>query len=86
MRYSEWLKELETNQNLTDNPLTPLLPMLSEKIYRELTRWEVYKNMPAYDAKNTESALQETPITYTPMDSDLLERYLAYWKHIGFLP
>ncbi|WP_244967961.1 thioester reductase domain-containing protein [Xenorhabdus budapestensis] len=84
MHYSEWLKKLETDQKLTDNPLLPLLPMLSEKVYGELTRWEVYENMPAYDAKNTKSAL-ETPVIYTPIDSDLLRRYLAYWKQIGFL-
>ncbi|MBC8945249.1 MULTISPECIES: amino acid adenylation domain-containing protein [Xenorhabdus] len=84
MHYSEWLKKLETDQKLIDNPLLPLLPMLSEKVYGELTRWEVYENMPAYDAKNTESAL-ETSVTYTSMDSDLLKRYLTYWKKIGFL-
>ncbi|MBD2814037.1 amino acid adenylation domain-containing protein [Xenorhabdus sp. Flor] len=84
MHYSEWLKKLETDQKLTDNPLLPLLPMLSEKVYGELTRWEIYENMPAYDAKNTESAL-ETPVIYTPMNSDLLKRYLTYWKQIGFL-
>ncbi|PHM37898.1 non-ribosomal peptide synthetase [Xenorhabdus innexi] len=85
MHYSEWLKKLETDNEIMDNPLMPLLPMLSEKAYGELSRLEMYKDMPAYDAKNTESALKETPIRYTPMDDNLLECYLTYWKRIGFL-
>ncbi|WP_340611026.1 amino acid adenylation domain-containing protein [Xenorhabdus bharatensis] len=86
VHYSEWLKKLEADDELTDNPLMPLLPMLSEKVYDEFSRLELYKDMPPYDAKNTEAALKETPIRYTPMDSHLLELYLDYWQQINFLP
>ncbi|WP_258086371.1 non-ribosomal peptide synthetase [Xenorhabdus bovienii] len=83
--YSEWLEKLEADPALVDNPLMPLIPILSENIYGQLTRWEVYENMPAYDAKNTNIALKRTHKLYAPMDSHLLERYLSYWRRIGFL-
>ncbi|MDC9588447.1 amino acid adenylation domain-containing protein [Xenorhabdus sp. XENO-10] len=81
--YSEWLNKLESDPKLAENPLMPLLPMLSEKIYGQLTRWEVYENMPVYDAKNTESALKRKYDFYLPMDKHLLERYLSYWIQAG---
>ncbi|CDH07851.1 hypothetical protein XBO1_600078 [Xenorhabdus bovienii str. oregonense] len=83
--YSEWLKKLEADPALVDNPLMPLIPILSEKIYGQLTRWEVYENMPTYDAKNTNIALKRIHKLYEPMDSHLLELYLSYWRRIGFL-
>ncbi|MEK9498609.1 amino acid adenylation domain-containing protein [Photorhabdus sp. P32] len=86
LHYSEWLEKLETDPTLEDNPLMPLLPMLSEKVYGELTRWELYENMPVYDTKNTESALKGKHEFYSPMNNQLLERYISYWIQNGYLP
>jgi amino acid adenylation domain-containing protein/thioester reductase-like protein len=86
LNYPEWIAKLETDKELGSNPLMPLLPMLSEVVYKQLTRWEVYENMPVYDTQNTKSALAGIDkILYTPMNINLLERYLTYWRCKGFL-
>jgi hypothetical protein len=83
--YSEWVSQLEMDPELADNPLMPLLPMLSEKVYENLTRWEVYENMPIYDASHTQAALAavNSRLKPAPMDSRLLSLYLKYWEKSG---
>ncbi|AYA40776.1 amino acid adenylation domain-containing protein [Xenorhabdus nematophila] len=79
--YSEWLSRLTTDPHLDNNALLPLLPMLSERVYQKLTRWEVNENMPIFDTKNTASALANTtnPVHFTPMGKELLSKYLNYY-------
>jgi hypothetical protein len=85
--YAQWVNKLDEDSQLDANPLMPLLPMLSEAVYGQLTRWEVYEKMPAYDARNTQDALAEIGgLAFTPMNASLLERYLTHWQQIGFLP
>ncbi len=55
--YSQWVKPLSDDPELTHSPLMPLVPMLAEPVYRRLTRWEVYERMPVYDTSNTAHAL-----------------------------
>lgn len=83
--YSEWVSQLEMDPELADNPLMPLLPMLSEKVYENLTRWEVYENMPIYDASHTQTALAavNSRLKPAPMNSRLLSLYLKYWEKSG---
>lgn len=83
--YSDWVNRLDSDPELADNPLMPLLPMLSEKVYKNLTRWEVYENMPIYDASHTQAALAATNshLKPRPMDSELLSLYLSYWEKTG---
>lgn len=66
----------------------PLLPMLSETVYQKQTRWEVYENMPAYDASNTQAALAtaNSHLKFTPMDKHLLLLHLDFWRRNGLLP
>lgn len=86
LSYTEWLARLETDQS-ADNPLTPLLPMLSEVVWRQKTRWELYENMPVYDARNMRLALENmTSPLFSPMNRQLLMRYLDYWRTTGILP
>jgi amino acid adenylation domain-containing protein/thioester reductase-like protein len=86
--YAQWIARLEADPNLDQNPLMPLLPMLAEAVYQHKTRWEVYENMPAYDASNTLAALAAAgqPLVFTPMDIHLLTRHLKYWQACGALP
>jgi hypothetical protein len=64
----------------------PLLPMLAEPVYGQLTRWEVYEGMPVYDTANTERALAGSDgVEFPCLDRALLQRYLEYWMQIGFL-
>lgn len=85
--YSDWVKQLECDPNLFNNPLMPLLPMLSEPVYQNKTRWEIYENMPPYDTSNTQSALaaDNTSIEFTPMNKRLLSLYIEFWKKGGHI-
>lgn len=84
LSYTDWVKKLEHQP--TDNPLLPLLPMLAEQVYGNLTRWEVYENMPVYQTDNVEKALGDKAYTlYRELDAALLQRYLDSWKERGFL-
>lgn len=87
MAYSEWIAKLDADPRLYDNPLMPLLPMLSEKVYRNQTRWEVYENMPAYDATNTQIALaaSHSQLKFTPMGKAQLQLHLDFLKINGLL-
>ncbi|MDC9613843.1 amino acid adenylation domain-containing protein [Xenorhabdus khoisanae] len=79
--YNEWLSRLTADPHLNDNALLPLLPMLSERVYHQWTRWEANDNMPIYDTTNTNSALANAsiPLHFTPMGKELLSKYLAYY-------
>ena len=85
LSYTEWLARLETAQS-AENPLTVLLPMLSEAVYRQKTRWELYENMPVYDTRNMRQALENMHYPpFSPMNRQLLMRYLNDWRGSGVL-
>ncbi|MDX7990684.1 non-ribosomal peptide synthetase [Xenorhabdus littoralis] len=79
--YSEWLSRLIADPHLDHNALLSLLPMLSERVYQQLTRWEVNENMPVFDTRNTVLALANAtnPVHFTPMGKELLSKYLNYY-------
>ncbi|MGC1301501.1 MAG: amino acid adenylation domain-containing protein [Caulobacteraceae bacterium] len=84
--YQQWIRVLGEDRDLEQNPLMPLLPMLAEPVYGQLTRWEVYEGMPVYDTANTERALAASGgVEFPCLDRALLQRYLEYWMRIGFL-
>ncbi|MGL5385982.1 MAG: amino acid adenylation domain-containing protein [Enterobacterales bacterium] len=85
--YPEWISRLENDENLASNPLMPLVPMLSEAVYGELTRWQVYENMPTYDAQNAQNGQMKSqhPLSFSVMEVSLLGRYLDYWRRTGYL-
>ncbi|WP_425320527.1 thioester reductase domain-containing protein [Pantoea coffeiphila] len=86
MPYKQWLKRLYDDPQLDANPLMPLLPMLSEVVYQDLTVWEVFRNIPRYDTTQTQSALAEAAgPDYTPTSALMLKRYLNYMQRIGQL-
>lgn len=85
--YRRWIERTIQDSRERDNPLCPLLPMLFERVYRdELTRWELYEDMPSYDASNTRRALAGSGIRFSPMDRALVARYLRHWINTGALP
>jgi amino acid adenylation domain-containing protein/thioester reductase-like protein len=84
--YQQWVRRLSDDRDLANNALMPLVPMLAEPVYGQLTRWEVYEGMPIYDTQNTEHALAASGGAMVPhLDHALLQRYLDYWTRIGFL-
>ncbi|OJD22855.1 hypothetical protein ACJ73_05798 [Blastomyces percursus] len=77
--YSEWVEKLASKPN---SRLKPLQPMLQQKYYKGLTRWEMYENMPVYSTDNTERALEDYPggLPCPPLDENLVRLYLAQWE------
>jgi thioester reductase-like protein len=86
--YAAWKDELcERLRGKDQNPLLPLLTVLSEKVYRGgLTRWELHEKMPRFHCHNTSAALRGTSIACQPMDRQLLATYLKFLVRRGILP
>lgn len=76
--YREWVERLEYDRHLNGNPLLPLLPMLSEPVYGNLTRWEVYQHMPVYRTDNVQRVLAGR-VACPVLDVALLKRHLQSW-------
>ncbi|WP_437952734.1 amino acid adenylation domain-containing protein [Sorangium sp. So ce296] len=84
--YARWCERLlKRIRRSGDSPLLPLLPMLTERVHGELTRWELYEKMPACDSRNTLDELAGTAIVCPPMDRRLLDRFFAYYARTGYL-
>ncbi|KAK5797452.1 hypothetical protein VI817_003743 [Penicillium citrinum] len=75
--YKDWASALTEN---CPSGLQPLLPMLSERAYQGLTRWELYENMPVYDSTNTARVMREMGISldFPVLDERLMGKYLAF--------
>ena len=45
--YADWVQRLMDDPAVADNALLPLIPMLFERVYRDIaTRWELYEKQP----------------------------------------
>ncbi|MDC0672586.1 thioester reductase domain-containing protein [Nannocystis radixulma] len=85
--YRQWLERTSQDCRERDSPLYPLLPMLSERVYKdELTRWELHEDTPAYDAANALWALADSDLEFPAIDRPLLEKYLRRWLDADRLP
>ncbi|TGJ64513.1 putative NRPS-like protein biosynthetic cluster [Orbilia oligospora] len=78
--YQEWLQELSKPRN-SNSVLKPLIPMLQEKVYGGLTRWELYENTAFYETTNTRRAISDSddPQGCLPLDESLLKLYAIRW-------
>ncbi|MDF2696360.1 MAG: Peptide synthetase, partial [Labilithrix sp.] len=85
LAYAPWVERLMDECRTRDNPLCSLIPMLCDRVHDDLTRWELYEDMPIYDASATSAALDGSGIEHVYMDRALLENYLAYWIRTGQL-
>ncbi|WAS90703.1 thioester reductase domain-containing protein [Nannocystis punicea] len=85
--YRQWLERILQDCRERDNPLCPLLPMLSERVYKgELTRWELHEDMPAYDMANALWALSSSDLEFPVIDRPLMAKYLRRWLAADRLP
>ncbi|KAE8350014.1 hypothetical protein BDV28DRAFT_49555 [Aspergillus coremiiformis] len=77
--YQQWIQELEKQ---SPERLQPLQPMLTEKLYQGLTRWELYENMPMYDTSNTKAALDSYPggLKFPMINAPLMQKYISYLR------
>lgn len=85
--YPQWVECMLEDARRGDTPLTPLLPLLYERVYKdELTRWELHEGSPVYDAVNTVWALSGSDIDFHPLDRSLLLKYLRHWLPAEAVP
>lgn len=75
--YQDWIERLALSPPL---PLQPLQPMLAEIVYKGMTRWELYENMPIYDQTNVEQALPSAAVQFPAMDGPLMGKYMNHLK------
>ncbi|WP_437675479.1 amino acid adenylation domain-containing protein [Sorangium sp. So ce131] len=84
--YARWCEELLKGiRRSGDSPFLPLLPMLTEKVHGDLTRWEMYERMPACESRNTIDGLAGTAIVCPPMNARLLDRLFDHYLRIGYV-
>ncbi len=84
--YADWVQRLLHDPEVASNALCPLIPMLFERVYRNVaSRWELYEHMPAFTSARTSEILAGNGIEYPRMDRALLRKYLDYWLRTGFL-
>jgi thioester reductase-like protein len=78
--YHQWVERVIDDARERESPLSPLLPLLAERVYKEeLTRWELHENTPAYDAANALWALSGSDIELSTIDRGMVGRYLRSW-------
>ncbi|AKT42957.1 amino acid adenylation domain-containing protein [Chondromyces crocatus] len=84
--YGEWVDRLRrAAETSSDNVLFPLLPLLSEPVYKGLTRWELCVRMPPFDDTNTRRALAGSGISCPPLGKKLMDVYLGWMHRTGYL-
>lgn len=82
--YWDWVHRLQDPKR-QDNPLMPLMPLLQEKVWGDLTRFETSRDTPHYDSTNAVAALADAPeIGYSPFSPDQQNRFLAFWRAKDF--
>ncbi|WP_434425018.1 thioester reductase domain-containing protein [Nannocystis pusilla] len=85
--YRQWLEHTLRDCHTRDNPVCPLLPMLSERVYKgEFTRWELHEDTPTYDATNALAALAGSDLEFPVIDRLLMAKYLRRWLAADRLP
>ena len=86
--YRSWQEQLSQHaRDKAGHVILPLLPILSERIYRRLlTRWELQDKMPRYHSENTVMSLKDSGMVFPAMDHRLMQIYLGYLIEQGHIP
>jgi thioester reductase-like protein/amino acid adenylation domain-containing protein len=86
--YQDWQTEiLEVVKHLGDNSLSPLLPLVVEKMPgKQLTYLETSSmTSQSFNCQNTLDVLAKTLMICPPINARLLDVYLAYFQQSGFI-
>ncbi|KIK54910.1 hypothetical protein GYMLUDRAFT_176445 [Collybiopsis luxurians FD-317 M1] len=82
--YDEWLSRLERFGNTAILRMAPLMPVLTEKVYHDKSRWEVHEFMSKFLTDNTREALiaagLEEVVHRSAVDRNILARYLSFLR------
>ncbi|KAI5866402.1 antibiotic synthetase [Durotheca rogersii] len=78
LEYPEWVERVKKTTTVgSGSRLEALIPMLEEKVYGDMTRWEVYEDMARFKSDNTSRALgKDNNVFCTHIDEVVLRRYL----------
>lgn len=76
---TQWWDALRAGYGAGDNELHPVMDVVEEFVVGGEEAID-------YDDKNTEAALRDTGITCPPLDKQLLDIYLGWLTHTGYLP
>ncbi|KAI9036020.1 acetyl-CoA synthetase-like protein [Aspergillus affinis] len=78
VQYSQWLENLA---KVPDCPLLSLMPMLVERVWREMSRWEMQQDLPTFSTENTRQALATLApeLLLCPSTSSVVARYCPEW-------
>ncbi|GAA3739058.1 amino acid adenylation domain-containing protein [Salinactinospora qingdaonensis] len=88
--YQEWVAELV--RHVAAHPTCPTAPFVSLCVDRsnkaDISVKEMYfaETFPSLGRDNIESALAGSGLHCPPVDHALLDRYLDYFRHVGYLP
>ena len=83
--YEAWLKKLIEHVENNNSPLYPLLPLLTEKTYKDLSVLELYQNTPDIGDSNTQLALINTELGDHRISNILLSTYINYLTRQKYL-
>lgn len=81
--YAEWLRTCVDHATASpDFPLAPFLPMLADETSGAMSAMHIGGT---FRTDNFDSALANSGLRCPPVDEALIDRYLDYFAHIGFL-
>jgi thioester reductase-like protein len=85
--YRDWEAALAQPSTATrDDPLAPLLPLFTERLYKDLTNVELYQHTPAYDCHNVVAGLAGTGLTCPRIGPAQVRAALGFYTRTGLLP
>jgi thioester reductase-like protein len=81
IKYKEWVEKIRSSPG---NALEPMMPLLDEPVYGDLSRLQTSRNTPIYDSTNTARALRDRPdIGYVALNGHLLQQFIRNWVKQG---
>jgi len=65
--------------------LVSLLPLLTEKIYGDMTTPEFYQKSPKVDCVNVKNGLKDSGIICNKINQSIVDKYVGYLKMIKYI-
>lgn len=76
--FEEWLELVQTHDNLSNNPCAKIIPFLKDEFIRMATGQVVLD-------VTTSQSISPTLANSTPLSTDQLRKFVAYWRKEQFI-